>query len=72
MAVLYHRDPEEKGMGNTRRPGGNLGDFLQPAERGIADQENGEGLTNQFFPQLCSSSFTVISSKRNAVTPSSA
>lgn len=50
MAPLYHRDAEEKGMGNTRRPDGDVGEFLQPAEQGIAHQENEEGLANRFFP----------------------
>lgn len=45
-AAFYHRDAEEKGMGNIRRPVGDLGDFLQPAERDIAVWENKKGLTS--------------------------
>ena len=33
-------------MGNIRRPVGDLGDFLQPAEQSIAGRENKEGLTS--------------------------
>lgn len=33
-AAFYHRDAEEKGMGNTRRPLGDLGDFFAACRAG--------------------------------------
>lgn len=45
-AAFYHRGAEAKGTQNIRRSAGDGGDFLQPAERGIACRENEEGLSS--------------------------